>query len=219
MRSSPVEAGLCGRVAWQEKKKRNGTTPLLVVGFAGTCPPGWLDHSTWPVGGPSGRSAGTDRVPAQLGSGLPAVEACRRNVGPAVLGRAVSMERPCRAGSVGSLRSGWVGLPAAVVCPSSGRTQTMGHSANGMNGFRGALSRVEAFDWNESMSRPVRGSTGGWRCLGASRVNRAGPKSRHRKTSNPAGSTCASGRPVDLVEERGRSGSGATHGGSVVLPP
>lgn len=56
-----------------------------------------------------------------------------------------------------------------------------------------ALSQVVAFDWNESMSRPVRGSTGGWRFLGVSRAGRAGPKSRHRKTSNPASDTCAFG--------------------------
>lgn len=57
-----------------------------------------------------------------------------------------------------------------------------------------ALSQVVAFDWNESMSRPVRGSTGGWRFLGMSRAGRAGAKSRHRKTSNPAGEPCALGR-------------------------
>lgn len=57
-----------------------------------------------------------------------------------------------------------------------------------------ALSQVVAFDWNESMSRPVRGSTGGWRFLGVSRAGRAGSKPRHRKTSNPASERCDLGR-------------------------
>lgn len=48
---SPVESGSCGFVAWQGKNRRMGTTPFLVVPFAGTVQPGLLDHSTWPVGG------------------------------------------------------------------------------------------------------------------------------------------------------------------------
>lgn len=35
----------------REKSRRIGTTLLLVVWFAGTVQPGWLDHSTWPVAG------------------------------------------------------------------------------------------------------------------------------------------------------------------------
>jgi len=198
----------------------SATTLWLVVGFTGRFQAGLIDHSTGPVGGPSDRSVGTDRVPAQRGFCLPAVEACWRNGDPAVLGWGVPLERSCRAGSVGSVRARWVGsgggsltrLNLSVRLTRSpgwafgwGRAHLMKHSSNGMSGFREALSLSEAFDWNESMFRSVRRSPfadrladggwrmadGGWRRLGVSRGSRAGPKSRHRKTSNPAGGTCA----------------------------
>ena len=75
------------------------TTLLLVVGFAGRFQPGFIDHSTRPVGGPSGRSAGTDRVRRHLGCGRLAVEDCPPNHRPAVLAR-----------SVGTVLPGWVGF-------------------------------------------------------------------------------------------------------------
>jgi 3-oxoacyl-ACP reductase-like protein len=77
---------------------RNGTTLLLVVGFAGRFQPGFIDHSTRSVGGPSGRSAGTIRCSVNGRFGLPAVEACWPNGVPAVLGWCASLERSCRAG-------------------------------------------------------------------------------------------------------------------------
>ena len=40
----------CGSIAWQEM--RNRTTPLVVVGSAGSFQPGLIDQPTRPVGGP-----------------------------------------------------------------------------------------------------------------------------------------------------------------------
>lgn len=77
---------------------RNGTTPLLVVGFAGRFQPGFIDRSTRSVGGPSVRSVGTMRCSVFGRFGLPAVLDCRPNGVPAVLGRCVPLERYCRAG-------------------------------------------------------------------------------------------------------------------------
>lgn len=59
------------------------------------------------------------------------------------------------------------------------------------------------------MSRPVRGPTGGWHFPGMNRSSRAGPKSRHRITSNPASSTCASGACGGGRRGQMRSGAGA----------
>lgn len=110
----------CGSMAWQEM--RNRTTPFGGGGLRWKFPAG-LDRSTDKAGRrPSGRSAGTDRVPAHRRFGLAVVVAFRRNSGPADLGDAVPLGRSCRAASVGSLRSGWVCLAGIGGVPQLGQS-------------------------------------------------------------------------------------------------
>lgn len=112
-------------VARQEKMMRNGTTLLLVVGFAGRFQPGFIDHSTRPVGGPSVRSAGTIRW-----FGLRAVQpSCRRGL---------PTERrswhlgTCR--STGTLLPGWIGFGLGAASGCTGEREPVS-SAYTLPGF------------------------------------------------------------------------------------
>ena len=58
------------------------------------------------------------------------------------------------------------------------------HSSNVMTEGRGALSQAAAFDRNGSISRPVRGPTGGWNGAFLGRVERSRP-GRSRVTARP----------------------------------
>jgi|GEM_PF-3921898 len=129
---------------------------------------------------------------------------------------------------VGSLRSGWIGFgvlgqSGQTAEPVSGtyrfgpgrplgRAQMILRSSNGIERRPRALHLGASFDWNESRSRPVRGSRGGWRCRGTCRSIPSESKSRRRNTSTPArgtGAPSADGRWRQLGL---RSGAGSREG-------
>ena len=108
----------CCSVAWQEKRSKNRTTPLLVVGFAGRSQPGLIDHPTRPVGGP--RIVRLERIVCRptAGSVFPS---WWRSGGTAVLPNwVVPFHWDDPAGLARFARSGQAGLvlQAYVVCPS-----------------------------------------------------------------------------------------------------
>ena len=132
-----------------KKMKMIWTTLLLVVGFAGTVQPGWLDYSTCPVGGPSGLLVGTDRVLRHRRFCLLSVEAFLpvSNVpfdwnAPAVLAR------------LGCFGRAGLGFGASVVCCSSGRAELSRRGFELDDRWPMGAQPVRSFVWNESMSRP-----------------------------------------------------------------
>ncbi len=166
----------------REKSRRIGTTPLLVVWFAGTVQPGWLDHSTWPVAGRW--FVRLERI-AFCAIGGSAFSALRRSCS----------SRTSR--STGTLVPGWIGfrgvggvwqLGQGRVEPArsrTGRAVADGRSTN-------VSVRLERID-----VALVRGSTGGWRCLEAVRWSWSGPKSRHRKSFKSCEHSGPSAAPLD----------------------